>query len=120
MKFFIIGIIIVGCNSPTDVLTSSTVSPSGGFFMPDSTLENQRFGITLDLFPSCYQFFPNDSNQLPISTICHNFVTYIQEQGAILTLISGNSYLVENIYTTAELKILLEFYWASVGNICPD
>jgi len=86
----------------------------------DSQLEKYRFGVTLELSPSVYQFAPDIPNPEWVSTICKAFRQYLIDQNITLLYAGYNSYFCLNVGTSKKIKKHLEEFWTSVGGICPE
>lgn len=86
----------------------------------DRDLEKYRFGITLDLSPSCYGFGTDTTPPVFITTICKGALSWINSQGVTLIDYEKNFYICSNIYDKNIIRALLQDYWVEVGGICPE
>lgn len=86
----------------------------------DRNLEKYRFGITLELSPSAYQFGTDTTPIVFIRTICKGSVSWMNSQGVTLIDVEKNSYICSGIFDKNIIRLLLQDYWQSVGGICPE
>jgi len=86
----------------------------------DKQLEKYRFGITLELSASAYQFGTDTANPVYVSSICKYAPLYFLNEGVTLIPNGKNSYICSGITSVNIIRIILEAYWDSVNNKCVD
>lgn len=84
----------------------------------DKLLEKYRFGITLDLEPSCYGFGTNQDPPKFVYTTCNYVKAWFEQTGYTLTALSKNLFVVNEMSTLAEIRNQLSGYYVATGNKC--
>jgi hypothetical protein len=91
----------------------------GAFFM-DTQLEKYRFGRTLTLSASAYQFGTDTTIPVYASSICKYAPLYFLNEGVTLVPNGQNSYICSGITSINIIRLILEAYWNAVTNQCAD
>lgn len=84
----------------------------------DQNLLKYRFGITLELEPSIYEFWTDSERPQCIKTVCQYFLEMLINQGYFLIPIKKNSYTIEFVSDIARLRQILSDYWLASNFVC--
>lgn len=86
----------------------------------DTELSKYRFGRTLKLIPSAYQFGTDTTPPVFISSACKYAPLYFLNEGVTLIPLVNNSYICQNIFDKNIIRNILQAYWDEVNNQCID
>jgi len=91
-----------------------------GLSYMDGELFKYRFGKTLELIPSAYQFGTDTSEIIWISSICKYAPLYFLSEGVTLIPFSNNQFICSGITDANVIRGILQAYWDEVNNQCLD
>jgi len=86
----------------------------------DKNLEKYRFGLTLQLDPSAYEFGTDTEVVSWVSSICKYAPLYFLQEGVTLIPAGKNKFICQSITSVNIIRLILEAYWDSVNNKCVE
>jgi hypothetical protein len=89
------------------------------FFM-DVQIMKYRFGKTLELAPSVYEFGTDTTIPIWIKSVCKYAPLYFLAEGVTLVPYSKNQYICKDILNANIIRNILQAYWDEVNNQCVE
>jgi hypothetical protein len=86
----------------------------------DEQLFKYRFGRTLELIPSLYQFGTDTTPRTWISSVCKFAPLYFLSEGVTLVPFTNNQYICSGISDANIIRGILQAYWDEVNNQCVE
>ena len=86
----------------------------------DAQIFKYRFGKTLELIPSVYQFGTDTTPPAWVSSHCKYAPLYFLSEGVTLIPYENNMYICQDIQDINIIRLILQAYWDEVNNQCVE